>query len=421
MSELYDISAEMMVVGSALLSPNVVEDVRIDPADFYRPQHETIWRCMLALRESGQPVDEKLVADRLATDGDLERVGGAAYIVTLAQTPPSVANAEHYAEIVRRRAAMRRLNAAGQRIADIAAALDDDDVAAVQDRAEAELSAAIGATTELGGWLGEGIDDYLAGLDEPPRYIESPWRKLNNKIGGFAPGRLYVVGARPSSGKSVMGLEASMAAAMRTGLASVLFSLEMPPEEVNERALSSLGEIAYANLQAKRLTRAESEALAGAKALMSSTPLRIEGATNLTMTEVKRQARQMQRSTHGLSMITLDYLQLLSSPDSRKPRHETVGEFSRSLKLIARDLDVPVMALSQLNRASESRSDKRPSMADLRESGAVEQDADVIILLHRDEDEPHVLHVDVAKNRQGETGQFTLTFQGWWQRIIDHS
>jgi replicative DNA helicase len=419
-----DVGAERQLLGAALHNPRVIDDITdvVDPGDFYRPAHETIWRAILAQHVAGEPVDATLVKDQLAKAGQLEHVGGAGYLFEIVQGTLTATNAAHYAGIVARHAGHRRIIQAGIRITQIGYGSDGRDLTDTQEVARSEVDKATG--TAIGGeaitWVGDEIDDTLSMLETEPELRSSPWVDLDHIIGGFAPGRLYVIGARPGVGKTVFGVQTAAHHATRHETHVVLASLEMSRQEIHMRLLSQLAKVDYTHLERHQLDETDWSKIAGVRGKLATMPLSILDRSSVRISDIRRYARSVSRRGK-LGMIVVDYLQLMSSPPGRQPRHEVVADFSRGLKLLARELGVPVLAMSQLNRASEQRTDKMPGLADLRESGAVEQDSDVVILLHRDLNDDAKrfdLHVGIAKNRHGTVGGITLEFQGHLQRAV---
>jgi replicative DNA helicase len=392
----------------------------IQPEDFYRPSHEAIWRAVVAQQDAGEPVDPKLVGERLRVSGELQRAGGLPYIAELVGQLLTASNATFYAEIVARCSAQRALLRAGQHIQQLATAGDVDDVGEVQARARQALDAAIvDRNRDPIVWAHQSIIDTLAALEDPPEAMSSPWPDLDQFISGAAPGRLYVIGARPSVGKTVMAAQWAAYHAARHQKAVLYFTLEMSRREIDIRLISQRAKVNYASLVTHHLTDHDWQKIASAQGELAELPLSIVDKPNMRIDDIRRMARTVAKDRQ-LGMVCVDYLQLMSHPDHKMPRHQQVAEFSRSLKLLSRELEIPVLACSQLNRASEHRRSGMPGLSDLRESGAVEQDSDVVILLHRNTEEPdkaHDLFMGVAKNRHGPPGGVRMQFQGHFQRI----
>ena len=417
-----DLGAERQLLGALLAAPQHVDEVTaiVQPEDFYRPGHESIYRAILLLWSRNDPVDPKLVGDQLRISGDLPRVGGLPYLAEIVSHLLTAANATYYAEIIARCSAQRALVRAGQRISQLATAGDVEDVGEVQARARAELDAAITVRDrDRVEWAHDGIVELIDSLSEPPDVASTPWGDLDRFVGGSSPGQLYVIGARPAVGKTVMGVQWAAHHAERHQRAVIYFSLEMSRRQIGTRLLAHRAKVDYGSLVQHRLSEAEWDKISSVQGVLADMPLSIVDRPNMRIDDIRRIARNTSRE-RPLGLIVVDYLQLMTHSDPRLPRQQQVAEFSRSLKLLARELEVAVVACSQLNRASEYRKDRMPGLSDLRESGAVEQDSDVVILLHRKTEDPveaHDLSVGIAKNRYGPTAQIRMIFQGQFQQI----
>lgn len=413
--QLYDAGAETSVLGAVLLSPAVLDDVegRLSVGDFYRPAHDAIYASMLSLREHGQAVDAITVVAELQRRGELTRVGGAPYVHEILAGTPTAANVGYYVRIVSDLAVRRRLRAAGVRAQQIASSLDLSVEEAIE-AARAEIDDSSRSVAELH-MVGDELGRSIARLDEPDTATPTPWRDLNQLIGGLRPGGLYIIGARPGVGKSLMASDLARECAKSGGVA--FSSLEMSREEVHDRMMAATASVPYARFVTRSLEAADIDRLGRHVEALESLPISIDDRPAITITDIRSHARTLARRG-PLAAVIVDYLQLMASPKGdRRPRHEVVGDFSRSLKILARELNVPVVALSQLNRGSTARADQRPTMADLRESGSLEQDANVVLLLHVEEDDPTIMHVAVAKNRAGGTGPIKLAREGHYARL----
>lgn len=414
-----DIAAEQSVLGALMLSREVITDVAeiLSGPEFYRPAHETIYRTILAMVGRGEPVDAVTVGDCLKRDGELKRAGGESYLLELIQTVPAASTGPYYAEIVVKAATRRNLAVAGQKIT--AMATQPGDEAELVELARKTVDATSKATTSTVQSFGETIDVMLGQLDEKPNYCPTPWTALNEIIGGLRPGGLYVVGARPSVGKSVIALQLAKAL---TANGSVAFSsLEMSETDVQMRAVSADLHIDLKHLIERDLTSGDWAKIRDRRASWQKVPLFIDDNSGVTITDIKRFARSVNRR-QPLAGLVVDYLQLMSQPaGDKRPRHEFVADMSRQLKILAMDMKIPVVALSQLNRGSTQREDQLPKISDLRESGAVEQDADAVILLHREimGHNRGDMSMLVAKNRNGATGAAELTFWGHYSMALD--
>lgn len=410
----HDNDAEMSALGAMMLSGSAIDDVMdlIEAGDFYRPAHEAIFAGIANLHTHGEPVDAVTVSGELQRRGDLVRVGGAPYLHDLLAKVPTAANAAFYARIVRERGIARRLVEAGTRIVQMGYQGTDGD--ADVENARREVDAVGRAVSGLRLISDELVGTVLA-LDEAVESIPTPWADLNYIIGGLRPGGLYIVGARPGVGKSLMANGLAMGLAKHGGVS--YNNLEMSTREVHERMLSAVSDVPYTRIVNRCLEPADRLILEERVDRLESLPISIDDRPGISTTDIRSHARTLARRG-PLAGVIVDYLQLMASPrGDRRPRHEVVGDMSRSLKILAKELHVPVVALSQLNRGPEGRTDKRPTMGDLRESGSLEQDADVVILLHVEESDPSEMLVSVQKNRQGPPGALRLVRRGHVQRL----
>jgi replicative DNA helicase len=429
-----DIGAEQSTLGGQLLTRDAIADVvgsPMKPEDYYRPAHETIQRAIIKLYGDGEPVDPITVAAELTKSGDITRVGGASYLHTLVQTVPTAANAEYYAEIVHEKAVRRRLVEAGSKIQAMAWS-GEGEVSAVSDAAQAEIHAATEIATAADpkrpgeGSLASTIDELQAiqNRDGKLTGVSTGFKDLDSLTQGLQPGQLVVVAARPAMGKSTLALDFARACSIRDGLPSVFFSLEMGVSEINMRMLSAEARVALHHMRGGNLSEEDWKAIGRKTPTIEAAPLYLDDSADLNMLQIRSKCRRLQQK-HGLSLIVVDYLQLMESGKRAENRVVEVGQISRGLKKLAKELGVPVVALSQLNRGSEQRTDKRPQVSDLRESGSIEQDADVVILLHREDayekESPRSGEADliVAKHRNGPTATITVAFQGHYSRFVD--
>jgi len=346
------------------------------------------------------------------------------FLHSLVASVPASLQAPHYAEIIRARATARAVIRAGQRVVQMGyAAAEERDLTDVCDQARKLLDDATTRTGDLGDEMfGAGLGRTIDALAEPADALRTPWVALDDVIGGWVPGRLYAIGARPRIGKSVLLMQAAAYAA-KLGHPSVVFTLEMSRQELEQRLLSSVAQVPYPRIEMHALTDDDMQRVLRAQAMMYDWPLRIIDAPLQGVATMRQALRHLSRR-RPVEFVGLDYLQLMQSPaGSKVNRQEVVADFSRSLKLLAREFDCPVVVPSQVNRNPESRADKMPSLGDLRESGAIEQDSDVVMLLHRDLDstEPRDherMTVAIAKNRHGAMGSVRLRFEGWYQRVV---
>ena len=425
-----DLIAEQSVLGGMLLSKDAIADVIeiIRDRDFYRPAHELIYDAIIDLYGRGEPADAVTVSAELSKRGDIARAGGAPYLHTLISSVPTAANAGYYAKIVREHAIMRRLVEAGTKIVQLGYT-SEGEVDDMVDQAQAEVYAVTERRSsedyvQLSTLLPQALDEIEAiskgiGVEG----VKSGFKDLDALTHGFHPGNMIILAARPAMGKSTLGLDIARHASIHNGLTSVIFSLEMSKSEITMRMLSAESRVGLNNIRAGTLSDDEWSRLARRMGEISEAPLFIDDSPNLSMMEIRAKARRL-KQRHNLKLIVIDYLQLMSSGKKVENRQQEVSEFSRHLKLMAKELDIPVIAISQLNRSPEQRSDKKPMLSDLRESGSIEQDADVVILLHRDDmydqqNRTGEADLIVAKHRNGPTRTITVAAQLHYARFYD--
>ncbi len=425
-----DLIAEQSVLGGMLLSKDAIADVIeiIRERDFYRPAHELIYDAVLDLYSRGEPADAVTVSAELTKRGDIARAGGAPYLHTLISSVPTAANAGYYAKIVREHAIMRRLVEAGTKIVQLGYT-SEGEVDEMVDKAQAEVYAVTERRTsedyiQLSTLLPQALDEIDAiakgiGVEG----VRSGFKDLDALTHGFHPGNMIVLAARPAMGKSTLGLDIARHASIHNGLTSVIFSLEMSKSEITMRMLASEARVGLNNIRAGTLSDDEWSRLARRMGEISEAPMFIDDSPNLSMMEIRAKARRL-KQRHNLKIIVIDYLQLMSSGKKVENRQQEVSDFSRQLKLMAKELNIPVIAISQLNRSPEQRSDKKPMLSDLRESGSIEQDADVVILLHRDDmydqqNRSGEADLIVAKHRNGPTRTITISAQLHYARFVD--
>ena len=423
-----DLHAEQSVLGSMLINKDAIADCleAVKAHDFYRPAHELIFDAVLDLFGRGEPADAITVADELAKRGDLTRIGGQAYLHQLIQSVPTAANAGYYAEIVHERAVLRRLVEAGTRIVQMGYAQGEGDIDDIVNRAQAEVyTVAEKRGGEdyhvLGEILDETMDEIEAASGRTDEMIGVPtgFIELDELTNGLHAGQMIVIAARPAVGKSTLGIDIARAAAIKHNMATAVFSLEMSRTEITMRILSAEATIQLQDLRKGLKSQDQWNKLARIMGKISDSPLFIDDSPNMSLMEIRAKCRRLKQQ-HNLKIVIIDYLQLMSSGKKVESRQQEVAEFSRALKLLAKELEVPVIAISQLNRGPEQRTDKRPQMSDLRESGSIEQDADLVILLHRDRSDPErdgEADVIVAKHRNGPTKDIVLAFQGHYSRF----
>lgn len=423
--------AEAALLGAMLLSRHAIADATetTAPEDFYQPCNETIYRAILTLYADGRPADAVTVLAELIRTGDAAKVGGGVYLHELMGACITPGNAGYHATIVRDLAVRRRMVEAGNRIAQMGYETDDgDDLAAIVDRAQSETH-----NLSARGHETEGVDN-AATLDEVLEQIEhgtepglpTGFVDLDQLTGGLHPGQMWIVAARPGIGKSTVALDLVRCASIEHRHPSVFFSLEMNRRELMRRALSAEARIPLHHLAHGRMSPGQWNQVRGVYERIATAPVELDDSPDLTMMRIRTKARRLAQRK-GLRLAVVDYAQLMNSGASR--RHENrqteVSAISRGLKLLAKELSIPVVVLAQLNRGPEQRADKRPMMSDLRESGALEQDADVVLLLHRedayDRESPRAGEADfiVAKHRNGPTATIVVAFQGHYSRFVD--
>jgi replicative DNA helicase len=417
-----NLEAEKALLGACLQSGTALDEASevIHAADFYRPIHSTIFTACTLLAERGEPSDAVTVAGQLQRDGNLMLIGGAPYLLTLIEAMPSASNARYYAEQVAEAATRRRLLETGQRAMQHAGSSGDVDEAVQRVRADLDALSDNARSTD-GSDIGVLAADAIARYGSPVTGgLPTPWHDLNDNLnGGLRPGTLTVVGARPGVGKSVMGLQLCLHVA-QSGFGALFLSLEMPEQEVADRIVSALASVSYSKILSHSLEDNDWARIETAVDKLAGMALRIVDKPYMTLAAIRTLARSFARNSHGLGVLVVDYIQLMQPAETRTSRQEQVASFSRGLKLLAKELGVPVVTLAQLNRGSEQRTDKKPTMSDLRESGSIEQDADHVMLLHRDdEDETRIGEIDVllVKNRGGRTGTITLGWAAHFQQV----
>lgn len=433
----HSVEAEQAVLGGLMLENNAWDTVAdiITSEDFYRADHRLIFGAIAQLSDAGQPRDPVTISEQLAINAQLEQAGGLDYLGQLARETPSAANIRAYADIVRERAMLRELISVGGEIAGSAHDTSGRSATDLVDEAERRVF----EIAERGKRRGSGFMpirqilsptiDRLDELHNSPgdiTGISSGFSELDKMTAGLQPGDLIVVAGRPSMGKTSLAMNIAENAALgKTPSPAAIFSMEMSSDQVALRMISSLGQLDQSKLRTGRFRDDDWPTITSTIALMSEAPIFIDDTPALNPTEVRARARRVKRE-HGLGLIVLDYLQLMQVAGSTENRATEISEISRGLKALARELEVPVIALSQLNRSVEQRTDKKPVMSDLRESGAIEQDADLIMFIYRDEvydkESPRkgIADIIVAKQRNGPIGEFPLTFRGQYTRFDDY-
>jgi len=428
----HDLQAEESLLGAMLLSRDAisaaVETCRAE--DFYRPAHAHIFEAICSLYAQGEPADPVTVADELRRADLLEAAGGAGNLVALQANTPAIANAARYARIVQEHALLRKLIAVASEIAEMGYSLPED-VMATLDKAEAKVfEVAERRVTDslkpLRELLAASLDhlEALYNRGDAVTGVPTGYLDLDEQLSGLQPSSLVIVGARPSMGKTSFALGLAAHAAVERRQPVLFFSLEMSHLELTQRLLCSEAKVDSSRMRNGRLMQSDWPKVVAAMGKLGEAPLFIDDNPNLTVMEIRAKARRL-KSREGLGLIVVDYLQLMSNPSSAENRQVEVSEVSRGLKILARELEVPVVALSQLSRALEGRADKRPMLADLRESGSLEQDADVVLFIYRDEvynkESPDrgTAEIIIAKHRNGPTGSVQLAFLDHYTRFAN--
>jgi replicative DNA helicase len=434
----HSVEAEQSVLGGLLLENSAWDRVAdlINERDFYRADHRAIWRQVTRLIEQNKPADVITVAEALESHNELDEVGGLAYLSALASNTPSAANIRRYAEIVRERAVLRKLAEVGTEISESAYTPAGRSATEILDEAEAKVfeikeAGARGSQgfLQLKPLLIEVVNriDELYNRDNPSDVTGVPtgFADLDAKTSGLQPGELIIVAGRPSMGKTAFSLNIAENVALDARLPVAVFSMEMAASQLVMRMLGSIGKLDQHKLRTGRIGDDEWPKLTHAIGVLDVAPVYIDESPGLTAMEVRARARRLARQCKDgkLGLIVLDYLQLMSGSGGGENRATEISEISRSLKGLAKELHVPVIALSQLNRSLEQRPNKRPVMSDLRESGAIEQDADVILFIYRDEvynpdsQDKGTAEIIIGKQRNGPTGTVRMTFLGEYTRF----
>ncbi|MEY3846668.1 MAG: hypothetical protein RJA66_935 [Actinomycetota bacterium] len=427
-----DMLAEQSALGGMLLSQEACAEVfeSVKGSDFYAPKHELIFEAVATLFGKGEPIDVITVTDELMKQGNLVKAGSADYLHTLTSIVPTAANAAFYAKIVQEKATLRRLVEVGTKIAQLGYANEGDVEDLVNEAQERVYQVGGASVTEDYVGLSTSIEAAINEIESAQKRggdmvgVPTGFIELDELTHGFHPGQLIIVAARPAVGKSTIALDFARHAAVKANKPTIFFSLEMGRAEIAMRLLSAESNIYLQNMRKGTIGDNEWARLAQVRGQINDAPLFIDDSPNLTLVEIRAKCRRLAQRV-GLKMIVIDYIQLMTSGKKVESRQQEVSEFSRALKLLAKELQVPVIALSQLNRQAEQTKDKKPEISHLRESGSLEQDADVVILLHREgigeRDHPRAAEADIilAKQRSGPTGTVTVAFQGQYSRFMN--
>jgi replicative DNA helicase len=429
----HSIEAEQAVIGGLLLDNRAWEKIadKVTAADFYREEHRLIFSAIGNLEAKNQPFDAVTLSELLTNTNQLEQVGGLAYIGRLARETPSAANITAYADIVRERSILRQLIAIGTDIANDGYQPDGRESRELLESAEMRVFEIAeqemrgrGGFKDIKDLLTTTVEqiDYLFQSDGHITGVPTGFDKFDDMTTGLHAGELIIVAGRPSMGKTTFAMNVAENAAIGHKAPVAVFSMEMPGEQLAMRMISSLGRIDQHHIRTGQLTDEDWPRITSAVHMLSEAKMFVDDTPALSPGEIRARARRMKRR-HGLGLIVIDYLQLMQSAGGSENRATEISEISRGLKAMAKELEVPVIALSQLNRSLEQRTDKRPIMSDLRESGAIEQDADVIVFIYRDEvyneDSPQkgTAEIIIAKQRNGPIGKSVLTFLGKYTKF----
>jgi replicative DNA helicase len=433
----HSIEGEQAVLGGLLLSTRAFDQVAdiVTESDFYREDHRLIFRAIQELNHKGRPCDAVTVTEWFESHGLVDQIDGGGYISQLASSTPSAANVRAYAEIVREKSILRQLVDVGADITSGAFSSDGRNSRELLEEAERKVFAIADQDLRTGASfvsIQVAIKEAIEKLDELARHegditgIPTGFKDFDEKTAGLQDSDLIIVAGRPSMGKTTLAMNIAENAAIKHEKPVAIFSMEMSAQQLVRRMFSSLGQIDQNKLRTGSLDDLDWPKLTSAMNLLHKSHIFIDETPSLSPAELRARSRRLKRE-HDIGLIVVDYLQLMAVPGTRENRATEIAEISRSLKAIAKELQVPVIALSQLNRALEQRPNKRPVMADLRESGSIEQDADLIVFIYRDEvyneDTPEKgkAEIIIGKHRNGPTGTVILTFQGHWLRFLNYA
>jgi len=426
----HNTEAEESVLGSMLLSRDAIAEVLelLREDDFYRPAHRTVFNAILGLYSHGQAVDAVTVSEELRRGGQLADIGGAPFLHTLLAGVPTAANAAYYARIVKEAGTLRRLIDVGTRIVQLGYETPQDTERAVDIAESLVYQVAQGRVTDDYQSLREVLTSTLEAIErlhDDHREITgvpTGFPDLDRITSGLQPSNLIIVAARPAVGKSTLGLDIVRNASVKANVTSVIFSLEMSKSELVQRLMCAECSVDMQRLRTGRMDESDWTRLTRSLGRLADAPLFIDDSASTTLMEIRAKCRRL-KQRHGLGLVVVDYLQLMQASRKVDNRQQEVSEMSRGLKLLAKELAVPVIAISQLSRNPEARSDKKPMLSDLRESGSLEQDADCVLFIYRDEiydsESPRKGEADLilAKHRNGPTDTVVVTFQGQYSRF----
>ena len=426
----HSLEAEQSVLGGLMLENDAADKIGdvVSADDFYSDAHRIVYRHIVTLIADGKPADVVTVSEALASTQKLDYVGGLAYLGALAQNVPTAANIRHYANIVRERSILRQLAATATEIAESAFNPLGRNAKAVLDEAEAKVLH-IAEQGSRGGQNFQKVGELLVNVVDPSDVTGVPtgFTDLDRKTAGLQEGDLIIIAGRPSMGKTSLALNIGEHVALDTKKAVAVFSMEMGATQLALRMIGSVGRLDQHKLRTGRLARDDWDKLSSALGRLNEAPILIDETPALNAIEVRSRARRVAKQYGNLGLVIVDYLQLMQASSQGENRATELSEISRSMKALAKELRVPVVALSQLNRSLEQRTDKRPVMSDLRESGALEQDADVILFIYRDEvynpesKDKGTAEIIISKQRNGPTGTVRVTFLGEYTRFENHA
>lgn len=432
----HSLEAEQSVLGALMLDNDVWDTVSeiIQENDFFTRAHRVIYGQMSSLVQKGQPIDLLTLSEAIEQTNFADAIGGFAYLAEIAKNTPSSANVHAYAEIMRERSVVRDMIAAGNRIVDVGMDSQNKSSEELLDFAEKEVyqiaenratakTSTIDVRTALGFAINK-LEDLVSKPHDGVTGVDTGYTDINSKTSGFQPSDLIIIAARPSMGKTTLAMNICENAAQNSEKPVMIFSLEMPSDQLMFRVLASQSRVDLTKIRTGQLGDEDWARLSSTIGMMGEkNNLFIDDSSGLTPTQVRSRARRLHREHGGLSLIMVDYLQLMRVPEFSDNRTLEIAEITRSLKALAKELNVPVVALSQLNRSLEARADKRPINSDLRESGSIEQDADVIMFIYRDEvynensEDKGVAEIIIGKQRNGPTGRIKLLFNGQYARF----
>jgi len=427
-----DQAAEMSTLGGMLLSSDAIADVLelVKAEDFYFPKHEIIFNAINTLFSRQEPTDVIMITDQLTREGNLNKIGGASYLHTLESSVPTAANASYYASIVADKAILRKLVQSGTRITQLGYAAEGDPGELVNDAQVEIFTIGRSAGAQDAIVLRDAVKIAVNEMEDQAKSakegldIPTGFRELDDVTNGLHPGQLILIAARPGLGKSTLALDFARSAALRSHVPTVFFSLEMSASEISQRLMSAETSVPLNAIRKSKDLQSEGwKRINTLQPKLDDTPLFIDDSPNLTLSEIRAKCRRL-KAQHGIKLVIIDYLQLMTSGKKVENRQQEVSEFSRSLKLLAKELGVPIVALSQLNRGPENSPDKKPQLSHLRESGSLEQDADIVLLLHRERfaeqgENRNDAEIHIAKHRNGEMRVLQVLFEGHYSRFSD--